>query len=149
MVKLNLNPKGWKTDDCVIRAIALATNQSWDKVFTDLNEIAFKKKRVFNDPRVYNEYLKELGWNKQNQPRYHNYEDGYRTSNYDKLTVYQFIRDLNSKLFTGGWEHESYIVTVAHHMTCVKLNEDKSKYELYDIWDCGEKTIGNYWVEDN
>ena len=55
MIKYNANPKGWKTDDCVIRAIALATNQTWDKVFTDLNEIAFKKKRVFNDKKVYDE----------------------------------------------------------------------------------------------
>ena len=65
MIKYNANPKGWKTNDCVIRAIALATNQSWDKVFTDLCEIAFKKKRMLNDPRVYEKYLSQLGWNKR------------------------------------------------------------------------------------
>ena len=53
MIKYNANPKGWKTDDCVIRAIALATDKTWDQVFTDLNVIAFKKKRTFNDPCGY------------------------------------------------------------------------------------------------
>lgn len=147
MKLFNANPKGWKTDDCVIRAIALATNQSWDKVFIDLNEIAFKKKRVFNDSAVYNEYLKLIGWNKQSQPRERYYNNGYYDT-YKKYTVYDFIRELNSKLITGGWEYESYIITVAHHMTCVKLNEDKTKYELYDTWDCGEKTIRNYWIKE-
>ena len=35
--KLNLNPKGVKACDCVIRSIAFATNQSWDTVYLALS----------------------------------------------------------------------------------------------------------------
>lgn len=149
MVKYNANPKGWKTGDCVVRAIALATNQTWDQVFLDLNKVAFRKKRLLDDPCVYNEYLKQLGWEKKAQPRYYNYESGYRTVNYDKLTIYEFIRDLNHSILVGGYRHEAFLITVAHHMTCVKFDKEKCRYDLYDIWDCGEKTIGNYWVKEN
>lgn len=41
----NANPKGLKNaNDCVIRAISFATNKSWDKVHTELFDIAMKKK---------------------------------------------------------------------------------------------------------
>ena len=69
MIKLNLNPKGWKTGDCVIRAIAYATQQSWDDVYKGLSDLGFKKKRMPNDKQVYEQYLKDLGWEKQKQPR--------------------------------------------------------------------------------
>lgn len=62
-------------------------------MFTDLNEIVFKK-RTFNDPCVYNEYLKQLGWDKKSQPREHIYDGDYLDS-YKKYTVYEFIYELN------------------------------------------------------
>lgn len=64
-----------------------------------------------------------------------------------KQTIYEFIRDLNNKMHIEGRKQDAYIITVAHHMTCVKFDENKGRYDLYDTWDCGEKTIGNYWVK--
>ena len=124
MVKLNLNPKGVKTGDCVVRAIAYATQQSWDDVFIGLNKIAFKKKRVFNDKVVYENYLKELGWEKQKQPRKMN---GF------KYTVDEFCENFRGVA----------IVTVANHMTAI------ADHDVVDTWDCGHKTIGNYWIREN
>ena len=143
MVKYNNNPKGVKANDCVVRAIALATNQDWDKVFTDLCEIAFKKKRMPNDKQIYEYYLKKLGYEKQKQPRATYYADGYRDT-YKKYTIDEFITDLNFKKNVMR-EHDIYIITVANHMTCVKYQG--IDFDIYDTWDCSNKTISNYWIK--
>lgn len=137
MIKYNANPKGWKTGDCVIRAICTATEQSWDKVYEDLTALGFKKKRMPNDKCVYEEYLKKLGWTKHSQPRE---EDSM--SMYKKFTIYELIKKLNMLMFT----YKYIIITVANHMTVLKY--DGSKYDIVDLWDCGEKTVGNYWVKE-
>ena len=124
MEKLNLNPKGIKTGDCVIRAIAYATQQSWDTVYKDLCEIGFKMKRMPEEKQVYEKYLDKLGWEKQKQPRtYFN----------DKYTVDEFCEKLANK--------DVYVITVANHMTVV------ANKEIVDTWDCGRKCVGNYWVK--
>ena len=146
MNKYNANPKGWKTGDCVVRAISTATNKSWDDVFIGLNEIAFKKKRVFNDPIVYTEYLKQLGWDKKAQPRFYEYGCGCKVG-MSKQTVNEFIDYINGDLQINR-KTDAYIITVAHHMTCVKFDNTLGKFELYDIWDCGNKTIRNYWIRE-
>ena len=143
MVNYNENPKNLKTGDCVIRAIALATNQTWDKVFSDLCEIAFKKKRMPNDKLVYEDYLKKLGWEKQKQPRSVYYENGYK-STYSKYTVNEFVDNLNLEKYVQV-KYDAYIVTVANHMTSILFKD--GKFDIYDIWDCGKKSIGNYWIK--
>lgn len=143
MIKHNENPKGLKSGDCVVRAIALATGQSWDKVFTDLCEIALKKKRMPNEKQVYEVYLEKLGWEKHRQPRSTVYENGY-VDTYKKYTVDKFITDLNL-MKNIERKHDIYIITVAHHMTCVKYQG--IEFDIYDIWDCSNKTIRNYWTK--
>ena len=123
MIKLNLNPKGWKTGDCVIRAIAYATQQSWDDVYKGLSDLGFKKKRMPNDKQVYEQYLKDLGWEKQKQPR--------KWDN-TKYTVNEFIKE---------FPHNVYVVSVANHLTAIANND------IVDTWDCGRKSVGNYWVK--
>lgn len=143
MVNVNKNPKGLKTGDCAIRAIALATGQSWDKVFTDLCEIAFKKKRMPNDKQVYEIYLEKLGWEKHKQPKSYNYESGYKDT-YKKYTVEEFVTNLNLEKCIQR-KHDVYIITVANHMTCVLF--ENGEFDIHDTWDCGYKTIGNYWTK--
>lgn len=142
--KLNLNPKGIKAGDCVIRAIALATDQTWDKVYTDLCEMGLKMKRMPNDKQIYEKYLEQLGWTKHKQPRAYNYEQGY-CSGMSKYTVNELIYKLDGdKLIGGGCPH--IIVSVANHLTCL---EDNHGYQIMDTWDCGYKCVGNYWTLDN
>ena len=126
MIKLNLNPKGRKACDCVIRAIAYATQQSWDKVYKDLFEIGFKMKRVAEEKQVYEKYLEDLGWQKQKQPR---------TYLNTKYTVNEFCKEIAAS-------NKVYIVSVANHLTAVA---DK---EIVDTWDCGYKSVGNYWIKN-
>lgn len=47
-VNYNANPKNRKTGDCVIRAIARATNQSWETVYAALCELGAKMKDMSN-----------------------------------------------------------------------------------------------------
>ena len=124
MIKLNLNPKGIKSGDCVIRAVAYATEQSWDKVYKDLCDIGFKMKRLPNDKLVYEKYLNQLGWLKQKQPRH---------PDNTKYCVYEFTE---YKIVPG-----KIIVSVANHLTCI------DNYEIVDTWNCGGKCIGNYWIK--
>lgn len=145
MINVNKNPKGIKTNDCVIRAIAVATNKNWDDVYKDLCEIAFKKKRMPNDKQVYETYLERLGWEKHKQPRSDIYESGYKGT-YKKYTVEEFVTNLNLEKNIQR-KHDVYIITVAHHMTCVLF--ENNEYDIHDMWNCENKTIRNYWTKQN
>lgn len=143
MNKINLNPKGIKACDCVIRAIAYATEQPWDKVYTDLTAIGFKMKRLPVEKQVYEKYLEMLGWEKNKQPRKHN---GF------KYTINEMIENMNYRecCFETGEIMTSVgdriIISVANHLTCIAKNE-YGNFEIVDTWDCGRKTIGNFWTK--
>lgn len=119
----NENPKGRKTDDCVIRAIATATGQTWDDTLRGLTECAIKHKYMINCPSLYDKYLKELGWEKQKQPR--------RSDN-KRYRACEFV-----KKFKG--------ITIANlgaqHVACIKYGQ------VWDIWDSSNEVVGNYWVK--
>lgn len=122
-VKNNLNPKNKKRHDCVIRAIAYATKQNWDTVFTDLCNIGLKIKAMPNEKITFEKYLAQLGFVKQKQPRK---PDGtkYTVGEFDKIGSHALVA----------------VVSVAHHLTVIVNNA------VYDLWDCRNKTIGNYWI---
>ena len=67
--KFNANPKEWKHEgDCVIRAITTATGKKWLEVYKELFEIGYKKYRMPNSQKVYEDYLSKEGWIKQKMP---------------------------------------------------------------------------------
>lgn len=124
MRKLNLNPKGIKACDCVVRAIAYSLNQTWEQTYCDLCKLGLKMKRMPNEKQVYEKYLELNGWVKHKQPR----------MDFNlKYTVSEFI---DCKMESKA------IISVANHLTCI------DNYELIDTWDCGRKSIGNYWTKD-
>lgn len=120
----NVNPKGWKEGDCVIRAISYASCESWDKVFQDLSNIALKKKRLFNSKQVYEEYLDNLGFVKHQQPKF---DDG------TKYTIAEINQVVDSRKY-------DVIISCAHHLTCIDNDC------LIDTWSCLNKCVGNYWT---
>lgn len=127
-IQFNINPKNKITKDCVIRAIATATNKTWESIYRELAELGIKKGLMINDRNNWKAYLKNLGYEKQNMPRR---EDRTR------YTLEEFCDELAKTNVT-------YIVKVANHITVVK-NKD-----LYDTWNCSRKSVGNYWIiEDN
>lgn len=119
----NANPAGkLSAGDCVIRAIAKATNESWDKVFLGLCAVGLELKDVASSKPVYTRYLQNLGYHMQRQPR-----------KYDntKYTTEEFAQRFNSG---------TYIVSLANHLSVI-ING-----KIYDTWDCSNKSVGNYWV---
>jgi len=119
----NVNPKNRKTTDCVIRAIATATRQEYDKVVLDLAQMQIKTGYDMSDKKCYEKYLISLGWVKHKQPRK---IDGskYLVGEIDDLV----------------YPHQTAIISLAHHLTV------KDFYDIVDIWDCRHKTIGNYYT---
>lgn len=144
MKKLNLNPKGLKAGDCVIRAIAYATQQSWDTVYKDLCDLGFKMKRLPNEKQVYEKYLERCGWTKHKQPR--------KVITNWKYTVDEMIESMNyqESCFETGETTSSVgnniVISVANHLTCISKN-DYGDFEIVDTWDCGRKSVGNYWTK--
>lgn len=126
---VNLNPKDRKVDDCVVRAIANATGQSWEQTVREMTELGIKKGCLLNDPKLIPLYLKSKGFSQMNEPR-----------KYDntKMSVREWLSSRD------GWLWHSYkIVAVVgtHHITAIINNE------VQDIWDCTRKTMHKWWVK--
>lgn len=123
-IEFNNNPKNKKTNDCAIRAISLASNTSWEDTFRAMSELALKEALMVNDIRLCKKYLKNIDYQIQKMPK---------NDDNKRYTVKEFITDIAE-------ENEIYILKLARHLTVIK---DK---KLYDIWDCRNKCVGNYWV---
>lgn len=123
--KVNINPKGWKTGDCVVRAIAEANNTSWECTYLSLCEVGLKKCRMPNDKPTYEAFLKSCGWIKYKMPKH---QDGTRYT----------VRELADKYPT-----KRIIVSMANHLSFI------DKGTLVDLWNCGSKSVGNYWIKED
>lgn len=120
----NANPKNKKTGDCVIRAIATATGEPYKKIYRELFEISLKTGYMLNDKAVYEKLIQRYGFVKMKQPRKPN------------GTKYQIgeLREIESA--------QTVIIKCAHHLTAAIGGT------LYDLWNCTQKTIGNYYIKN-
>ena len=121
--QFNINPKGKKTGDCSIRALATATNISWDDALDELVAMAHKTKYEPTDRRTMEKVLETYGFNKRKQPR--------KADNTKYL-----VRELDQVL-SGRYVA---VVNVANHYTVVRNGE------CIDTWDCRYKTAGNIFI---
>lgn len=126
-VEYNANPKGKKTGDCVIRAISTALNETWEETYRGMLEIAIETGYAISCTENYSEYLKRKGYKKQKMPK---------KENNKKYTVAEFA-DTLAKPST------SYIINICNHTTLIKNKK------LYDLWNCGRKSVLNYWIIEN
>lgn len=60
-IRCNPNPLGRQTEDCVIRAIAIATDQSWRRVYRQLCDLGEKHADLPNSNAIWGMYLRERG----------------------------------------------------------------------------------------
>jgi hypothetical protein len=118
-VEFNINPKGKKTSDCVVRAIAKAENKTWLEIYDYLSKIARDTYSMPNDSKVYGKYLS--GYPKINVKHEVN-------GKMKRLTVKE-ICELKG----------TYLVSIANHLTVVKDGN------IFDTWDCGEKSAYIIW----
>lgn len=61
-IMTNPNPKRNLTGDCVIRAISIAEDATWDDVFIDLMLKSFEMKDIPSSNSVWSAYLNDLGY---------------------------------------------------------------------------------------
>lgn len=118
----NVNPKGVKTTDCVIRAITVASGKRYSEVWEGLLDIAAKTGYTPSDPKNYRQYLTNIGFVRHGKPF--------------KLTGKTF-RACEADQFLEG---KHAILELANHLTAV----DGTSY--VDTWDCGRKSVYCYWV---
>ena len=60
----NNNPSDKKVGDCVVRAVSLAMNESWDKTYIALSLLGFLMKDVFSSNAVWGAYLMQNGFDR-------------------------------------------------------------------------------------
>lgn len=124
----NVNPKGKICGDCVIRAIALATGQSWEQTVKELTELGLKKGLICNDQNLYPKYLESKGFIQCREPR---------DINNKKISVKEWMHE--EQIYPGN--HKSVIVANvgSHHVTCIIDGT------VHDIWNSSNQTMHKYW----
>lgn len=126
-VKVNVNPKNRKTGDCSTRALANILNISYEQALKEQCEAAIKKCYGITDKETIDYIMKKYGWEKQKQPRKLN-NNKYKVNEMDEVLS-------TEEMETGA------LVLIAKHWTVVR------DYLIEDIWDCGRKSVGNYWIK--
>jgi hypothetical protein len=131
--RLKVGYKG-KTGDCVVRAISIATEQSYDVVYDDLNNLislhrnSKQKKKSHSRTGIFkkfaDKYLTSLGW---------------------KWVACMTIGSgCKVHLKASELPNGRIICRVSKHLTCVIDGV------LYDTWDCSKnetKCVYGYWVK--
>lgn len=119
----NVNPKGRKTGDCSTRALVSVLGISYDEALRLQYEEALKCYYDTTSKQVMERVLSKFGFVKMKQPKKY---DG------TKYTIKELDRVIG---------HKTALVTVAHHHTAV-VNGC-----CIDIWDCRNKSVGNYYIK--
>ena len=112
---VNPNPKHKNVGDCTVRAISLATDQEWEKVYLDLCLQGYVMADMPSSNDVWGTYLTERGW------EYKRLQDSCPFC----YTIADFCNDHDKGTF---------IVATGSHVVCVQ----DGKY--LDTYDSGDKT---------
>lgn len=121
-LKKNVNPKGKRTGDCVVRALSVALNKDYYLVYKELYELSIEMGYILNEKWVEERYLKLNGFVKHKQPKKPNGKK-YRIGEIDMLCREKVI-----------------VISCPHHLTVVVDGV------LIDSWDCRYRCISNYFT---
>lgn len=119
-IKKNLNPKGKSVGDCVIRAISMALNQSWDTTYLDMCSQGLIMCDMPSSNAVWGMYLYKNGFTKH----------AVKSQCPMCYTVKDFCEEFNKG---------TYVLCLSGHVICVIDGN------YYDTWDSGEETPIYYW----
>jgi len=93
----NANPYGRLVNDCTVRAISLATGESWNDTYKELSDFARMQGSMFDDVMYIDSYL-DIKFDKF-----------YQRNNKRKLTVRQFTQE---------YPIGTFLITMRGHITC-------------------------------
>lgn len=119
-VQCNPNPLGRQTGDCVVRAIAIATDSSWRDTYRELCRIGEREADLPNSNLVWHMMLRELGARQFLLPE----------SCPDCITV---------RAFCERYQDGVYIIGTGEHAVCC-IDGD-----WYDSFDSGSMTPSYFW----
>lgn len=126
----NQNPKNKFTEDCVFRAISLATGIDYNDVILGMAKNSCKNGYCLNGTKGIETYLKSIGWIKHKQPR---------KSDNTKFTGKEFCAIIQSSFNPN----RKYIANIGgHHIVAIidgKIN---------DTWNSSGGCIGNFWTKE-
>lgn len=122
-LETNPNPLNKKVGDCTVRALSLATGESWDGIFTALCAKGYETKDMPSANAVWGACLSDKGWARHSLPD--NCPSCY--------TVKQFAADHRDG---------RYIVACDGHVVAVIDGT------IIDTWDSGDLTALAYWEEE-
>ena len=122
-IRTNPNPASNLVGDCVIRAISILTNKSWDYVY---DEIALQGKLMYDMPSsnaVWGAYLHEAGYKRKVIP----------DTCPNCYSIYQFCED---------HPRGKYLLATGTHVVTV-IDGD-----YYDTWDSGDEVPIYYFTKE-
>ena len=120
----NPNPVRNLVGDCVIRAVAKLTDQTWDETYLDITLQGFLMKDMPSSNAFWNAYLINKGFNRYAIPN----------TCPDCYTVIDFCKD---------HPHGKYLLATGTHVIAV----DNGNY--YDTWDSGDETPIYFYAKEN
>ena len=112
----NPNPCRQEEPDCVVRAISIATDQSWKKVHRDLCQLSCEKCTMPSVNWLWGLYLKRKGFRKFLLP--------------DECPACVTVREF-ARMYSEG----TYVVGTGTHAVAV-INGN-----WYDAWDSADETL--------
>ena len=119
-IKCNPTPLGKQTSDCVVRAIAIATDTSWRRVYGDLCDLGNVECEMPTTNVVWGIHLNELGGRQFLLP--------------ESCPQCITIRAFCERFPTGV-----YVIGTGSHAVCV-IDGD-----YYDSWDSGNEVPCYFW----
>ena len=122
-IPTNPNPLGVHTSDCVIRALAIAQDQSWEQTYIELSMQGFVMGDWGNANIVWSAYLKDRGFKRYAIP--------------NTCPSCFTVKDFCQKYPEG-----TYILATGTHVVAVIDGN------YYDLWNSGDEVPQYYWKKE-
>lgn len=120
----NPNPCGDRVGDCVVRAISIATGETWGKTYMQLANEGYMMCDMPSSNAVWGQYLRKKGFR--------------RNVISDTCMACYTVKDFCSEFPRGV-----YVLGTGTHAVTV-INGD-----YYDTWDSGDEMPVFYWRKEN
>ena len=119
-IRCNPNPLGKQTSDCVIRAIAIATEQSWRRTYRELCDLGEIEAEMPNTNSLWGLYLKQKGAKQFLLPE-------------------SCPQCMSVRAFCERFPEGVYVIGTGTHAVCC-IDGD-----YYDSFDSGSETPAYFW----